>query len=141
MSSKFIAAGDLSIMFEDEKINPKELNFCSYTCPADCKFYIATFENDDEKKKVAFEIWKIKERYGVDFDPETAICWKCKNTEKSLGVAARNCSVRSCAIEKGFDACIECDELTSCEKDLWIRFPDFYKAVKEMQLKYKNQIA
>ncbi|MFC2096638.1 DUF3795 domain-containing protein, partial [Bacteroidota bacterium] len=141
MSSKFVTAGSFAKMFDDEIIDPKKLNFCGYTCPADCKWHIATLENDLEKKKEAYEIWHIKENYGLDFDENTAFCWKCKNLEKPKGVAIHNCTVRSCAMEKGYDACIQCDELTSCDKDLWTRFPEFYNAVKEMQVKYKEQIA
>ncbi|HRW63252.1 MAG TPA: DUF3795 domain-containing protein [Bacteroidales bacterium] len=141
LSSKLIAGKGIASFLDDEKIDPKKLNFCGYTCPADCKFYIATVENDVAKKKEAYEIWHIKERYGVDFDPETAICWRCKNFNKPEGVVIKHCTVRSCAIEKGYDACIQCNTLTSCEKDLWKRFPEFYNAVKEMQVKYMEQIA
>ncbi len=141
IGSKFATAGSFANMFDDEKIDPKELNFCGYTCPADCKFHIATIENNLEKKKEAFEIWHIKERYGLDFDENIAFCWKCKNMEKPEGAVVHNCTVRTCAMEKGHDACIQCNELTSCDKDLWSRFPEFHKAVKEMQIKYKDQIA
>jgi len=141
LGSRLLAGNGIANFLGDEKIDPKKLNFCSYTCPADCKFYIATIENDVAKKKEAYKLWDIKERYDVDFDPETAICWRCKNPDKPKGVAVKHCTVRACAIEKGYDACIQCNTLTSCEKDLWTRFPDFYKAVKEMQVKYMEQIA
>lgn len=55
------------------------------------------------KKKEAFEIWKIKERFGVDFNPETSVCWKCKNMSKPEGVVIQNCTVRECAIDKGYE--------------------------------------
>ena len=29
-----------------QPLDPKELNFCGYTCPADCKFKVATLEDD-----------------------------------------------------------------------------------------------
>lgn len=141
MSPNLLTASGLSEILNDKKIDPKKLNYCGYTCPTDCQFYTATIENNVEKKKEAFKAWKIKERYGLDFDEKTAICWRCKNIEKPLGVAAKNCTVRSCAIEKGYDSCIECNTLKSCDKDLWTRFPDFYKTVKEMQVKYQEQIS
>ncbi len=141
MSSKLVTAGGFGRLFDDEKIDPKKLNFCGYSCPADCKFHIATLENDIEKKKEAFGIWKIKEKYEIEFDPETAVCWKCKDFEKKQGVVVSNCTVRACAKDKGYDACIECGQLKSCDKDLWTRFPDFHKAVIEMQVKYKEQTA
>jgi len=141
MTSKVTSAESLAKMFEDKKIDPKQLNYCGYTCPEDCKFYMATIENDDAKKKEAYDIWKIKERYNVDYNPETAVCWRCKNHDKKQGVVVSNCTVRDCAVKKGYDSCIQCEELTTCNKDLWKRFPEFYKAVMEMQVKYKEQIA
>ncbi len=141
MSTNFVTASVFRGILEDKKIDPKKLNFCGYTCPADCQFYVATVEDDIEKKKEAYKNWKIKERYGLEFDAETAICWKCKTKDKPLGIAAKNCTVRSCSIEKKLDSCIECDELKSCEKDLWNRFPDFHKAVKDMQVKYQAQLS
>lgn len=120
----------------DEKPNPKALNYCGYTCPKDCKFLQATQQNDEKLKKEAYEMWHVKERYGADFDPETAICWGCKNTEKPQGAVIKGCQVRKCAVEKGHDACIQCDTLKTCDKDLWSRFPDFHKAVIEIQVQY-----
>jgi hypothetical protein len=140
MGSKLFAANSLGNIFGNEKIDPKKLNYCGYTCPADCKFYVATVENSDTKKKEVYELWKIKERFGVDYNSETTVCWQCKNTDKPAGVVIQHCTVRACAIEKGYDACIECNELTSCDKDLWKLFPDFYKAMIELQVKYKEQI-
>jgi hypothetical protein len=121
---------------EEKKPNPKELNYCGYQCPADCKFKIATLENDLEKKKEAFETWKITEHYGIEFSEDVAFCHGCKSDGKPLGAVTGNCTVRACAIEKGYDCCIECKELKTCDKDLWGRFPDFHKSVIKMQELY-----
>ena len=95
-------------------------------------------KNDVELKKKAYEEWQIKEHYNIDFDPEKIFCFGCKNEEKPAGVVLTNCTVRSCAIEKEYDSCIQCDELTSCQKDLWTRFPEFHKSVIKMQEVYKE---
>lgn len=121
---------------EKEVPDPLKMNYCGYTCPADCKFLKATKENNPELKKEAYEMWKVKERYGVDFDPEKIFCWGCKTPDKPEGVIITGCTVRKCAIEKGHQACIQCDNLVSCDKDLWTNFPDFYNNVKEMQKTY-----
>jgi len=126
------------LMLEGENPNPKKLNYCGYTCPTECNFLAATIENDPVKKKAAHEEWGIKERYGLDFDEKTAFCFGCKNDEKPAGVVMSNCTVRSCAIEKGYDCCIECDKLKTCDKDLWSRFAKFHDQVVEMQVKYRN---
>ena len=124
---------------DDELIDPKKLNYCGYTCPADCKFLKATLENDVELKKEAYKDWKIKEKYDIDFDAEKIFCYGCKTPDKPEGVTVTNCPVRNCAKSKGFDSCIECKDLTTCDKAFWTTFPDFYTQVKEMQVKYQNQ--
>jgi hypothetical protein len=118
-------------------INPKELNYCGYKCPEDCAFLKGSVENNIELKKQAYKDWKIEERFGIAFNADDIFCFGCKNTEKPEGVVLKNCTVRSCAMEKGIDCCIECADLTGCDKDLWTRFPDFKKMVIEMQQKYR----
>lgn len=127
---------EIGILMGDEPPDPKKLNYCGYKCPEDCPFKKATLENDEELKKECYKNWGLKERFDVEFDPETMFCYGCKTEDKPLGFVVKTCSVRNCAIKKGYDCCIECDALKSCDKDLWTRFPDFYKAVKEMQQKY-----
>ena len=120
----------------DEIPDPKKLNYCGYSCPKDCQFLEASVKDSTELKKKAYVTWKIKERYNVEFDSKTAFCFGCKNKEKPIGVVMANCTVRSCAIEKNHDSCIQCKKLKTCDKDLWNRFPDFHKAVLQMQEKY-----
>ncbi len=124
------------LLKDDDVPDPEKLEYCGYSCPPDCPLYQATIENDNEKKKEAYTNWKIKERYNIDFDPEQVFCYGCKNKDKPAGVVVQNCSVRKCVIEKGFDCCIECNELTECKQELWQRFPEFHKAVIDMQKKY-----
>ena len=123
----------------DEKIYPKERCFCGYTCPEDCQFLQGTLNNDVELKKEAWNNWKIEERYGLAFDEDQAICYGCKELEKPEGIVLSRCTVRQCARQKELDCCIECDELTACEKDLWTRFPQFKEQVIELQEKYRRQ--
>lgn len=123
----------------DEPIDPKKRNYCGYVCPEDCKFLKATLDNDVELKKEAWELWKIEERYGVSFDKKQAICYGCKELDKPEGIVLERCTVRACAREKKIDCCIECDQLKTCDKDLWKRFPTFHEQVVEMQEKYRQQ--
>jgi hypothetical protein len=128
-----------SFVFAGEKIDPKKINYCGYTCPEDCKFLQGTLNDNLELKKEAWKLWKIEERFGVEFDPEQAICYGCKSLDKPEGIVLARCTVRTCAQEKKLDSCIECDELTACDKDLWRRFPKFKEQVIEMQKKYRAQ--
>jgi hypothetical protein len=125
-----------SLSAQNEPIDLKKLNYCGYQCPADCQFLQATRENNTELKMKAYENWKIKEKYGVDFEAEKVFCWGCKTNDKPVGIVLSKCQVRNCAIEKGYDCCIECDNLTSCGFELWKNFPDFHKQVIEMQKTY-----
>jgi len=137
-SCTLLISGNLSAFSfpEDQVPEPKKLNYCGYTCPKDCQFKEATLKNNKELKKKAYETWKIKERYNVDFDETTAFCYGCKTKDKPAGVVMTNCTVRSCAIEKKHDSCIQCKELKTCNKDLWTHFPDFHKSVVKMQQTY-----
>jgi len=128
----------LNYLIQEKDIDPKTLNYCGYTCPKECLYKKATLEDDEALKKKCFEDWHIKERYGLEYDPKTSFCYGCKTEDKPEGVVVSQCTVRSCCIEKGYDCCIECDELTSCDKNLWKRFGKFYEQVIEMQVKYKE---
>ena len=120
------------------KIDPKAMEYCGYKCPADCPLKKGTVENNVELKKKAYEIFKIKEKFGVEFDADKIFCWGCKPVDKPLGITVKGCTVRNCAIGKGIDCCVQCNELTQCKKELWENFPDFKKAVIKMQDEYKG---
>jgi hypothetical protein len=140
-----LMAGKINPMFanslnQNEKIkpDPRKLNYCGYQCPSDCKFLKATQENNTELKKEAYESWKIKEKHGIDFDPEKIFCWGCKTTGKPEGVVIKECQVRKCAIEKGYDCCIQCSNLEACVFDLWKQFPDFHTHMIQEQKIYRE---
>jgi len=136
-----LIAGKLSAFSfpQNEIPDPKKLNYCGYTCPKDCKFLEASLKNDTELKKEAYEIWEMKTRFGVEeFDADKIFCYGCKTKDKPVGIRLERCDVRSCAIDKKLESCIECDELTTCEKDLWKKFPDFKSSIIKMQEVYKE---
>ena len=119
--------------------DPKKINYCGYTCLADCKFLEASVKKDPVLKKEAYEIWEMKERFGVtEFDADKIFCFGCKTKDKPVGIRLQKCDVRNCAIDKKLDSCIECKELPRCEKDLWKKFPDFKNAVLKMQATYSE---
>jgi hypothetical protein len=129
----------LSAFAGDEPIDPKKLNYCGYTCPKDCTFLRATLTDNLELRKEAWKEWKIEENYGLVFDESQAFCYGCKALDKPEGVVLQNCDVRPCARDRGFDSCIECDELSTCDKKLWARFPKFREKMVEMQQRYRRQ--
>ena len=124
---------------DGQSIDPAKLCYCGYSCPEDCHFLVASKKNDAELKKQVFEEWELEKRYGLKFDPEQMFCFTCKPVDRPEGPVQKKCTVRICAIERGYQACIECDELVTCEKDLWERYPQFYEGVIDLQKKYKLQ--
>ena len=124
---------------EKVRIDPEKLNYCGYICPSSCKFLRATLEDDEELRQIAWAIWKIDERYGLSYDRKIAFCHGCKAPGKDEGVVVANCDVRACAREKGFECCIQCDELEPCDKKLWALFPHFKDQVLALQAQYRKQ--
>jgi hypothetical protein len=122
---------------QDEKPDPKKLDYCGYICPPDCPMLKATLENNIELKKKAYVDFKFKEKYGVEFDADKVFCYGCKPKDKPLGLAVTSCTVRKCAIGKGYDCCIQCDGIATCDKELWTNYPSFRERVIDMQKKYK----
>ncbi len=117
----------LSAMSQDVKPDPKSLNYCGYKCPADCPLLKGTTENNVELKKKGYEVFKFKEKYGIDFDPDKVFCYGCKVKDRPESIPVKSCTVRTCAISG----------LTSCDKELWKNFPTFKEQVITMQKKYK----
>jgi hypothetical protein len=131
--------GLASVPVQDEAIDPEKLCYCGHSCPEDCKFLVASLKNDPALKKEVFEEWDLEKRYGLVFDPEKLFCFKCKPGDKPEGPVQTHCPVRACAIEKEYQACIQCDGLKECDKDLWTRYPRFYEGLLKMQEAYRRQ--
>jgi len=119
--------------------DPEKLNYCGYMCTDECQFLKATRENSTELKENVYKLWQIKERFGIDFNPDEIFCWGCKTADKPEGPVIKNCTVRSCVKLKGLECCIQCAELNECSKELWDRFPEFKKSVIEMQKQYNSK--
>jgi hypothetical protein len=132
--------GAVAALLQDSKlIDPGNLCYCGYKCPDDCQFLLASQKNDPRLKMAAFNEWGLKKRYGLKFDADKIFCFGCKTEERPEGQVQKCCTVRRCAIEKGFQACIQCDRLNTCDKELWKRYPQFHHAVIQMQIKYLEQ--
>jgi hypothetical protein len=130
-------AGNL-LLRQENKPDPKNLEYCGYKCPAECPLKKGTLENNIELKKKAYADFKFKEKYNIEFDAEKVFCYGCKIKDKPLSMPVKACTVRSCVISKGYDCCIQCDELAKCDKELWTNFPKFKEAVIGMQKKFRE---
>src|SRR5680860_42800 len=86
ISGKLSALNSIAHL-QNEIPDPKKINYCGYTCPKDCKLLEASIKNDPVLKKEAYEIWEMKERFGVtEFDPDKIYCFGCKTTDKPVGI-------------------------------------------------------
>jgi hypothetical protein len=121
-----------------KKADLKSLTYCGFKCTTQCTLYRATLENNVELKKKAYEEFKMKEKYNVDFDQDKIFCYGCKPNDKPLSINVNLCEVRKCAIGKRYDCCIECSGLAACDKELWKSFPQFKEKVIEMQKNYSG---
>lgn len=74
-------------------------------CLKQCQFLSGSLDNDVELKKEAYNLWEIKKRFNVLFDPEEIYCFGFKTKDKTAGIVLRYCTVRSCAIKNGYDSC------------------------------------
>ncbi|HNW57641.1 MAG TPA: DUF3795 domain-containing protein, partial [Bacteroidales bacterium] len=103
-----------------------------------CTLYKASAGNNIELKEKAYKEFMIKENYNIDFNPEKIFCFTCKDKSKPAGIILTSCTVRKCAIEKGYECCIECDGLAACDKELWKKFPKFKEMTIKIQKDFRN---
>lgn len=86
--------------------------YCGITC-SECEAYIATQENDDEKRKKVAETWS--RQYKSNISQEDINCDGCSSGSTKLFSHCLVCPIRACAIEKNLENCAPCDEY-ACEK-------------------------
>jgi hypothetical protein len=85
----------------------KQIAYCGLVC-TDCGAYIATQNNDNEKRREIAEEWT--RNYKHDFRPEDINCVGCIPTEGPHVGQCGVCEVRKCGQEKGVINCAYCDE-------------------------------
>jgi len=86
--------------------------YCGLKCH-ECGAYIATQENDDEKRKEIAKLWS--EVYKADLTFEDINCSGCLSEGEGLFSNCNICEIRKCAIDKQVANCAGCDEYI-CDK-------------------------
>jgi hypothetical protein len=124
---------------EKKPIDLKQLSYCGIPCVQVCELYKATVENDEKAKKLIYEQWNWKKKFGIEYDPEKVFCYTCKPGDKPLKVGLAACDVRNCGLANGVESCIQCNNLASCDKEYWKAWPEQHAAVKKMQARYRTQ--
>ncbi len=97
----------------DNKIIAK----CGLVC-SECKAYKATIKDDDEMRKETAREWSAM--FNADVDWKTINCVGCQESDmEKVFSYCRVCTIRQCALGKGYATCAECAEF-GCEKVLGI---------------------
>jgi len=98
------------------------ISICGLRCQT-CDAYIATKENDDERRAKTAEAWS--KMYGADIAPESINCDGCTSGSEVLFHHCTVCEIRKCGMERGVVNCAHCADY-SCEK-----LEEFFKMVPE----------
>jgi hypothetical protein len=103
---------------------------CGIIC-SDCPAYRATQENDDAKRAQVAKEWSSEE---FKIDPSEVNCDGCMiEGGRTMGFMAE-CTVRTCAMEKGYATCAECADFGCDKLDMpWKMVPDAKKTLEEMR--------
>ena len=83
------------------------IGFCGLICH-ECPAFIATEEDDDNKRKETAEEWS--KQFNTSIKPEDINCEGCVSNSKVLFSHPRVCKIRKCGQKKGIMNCAYCDE-------------------------------
>ena len=91
--------------------------FCGLNCRT-CPIYLASNETDEAKKNdlKTSVMYECKEYYGIDYSiQDINDCDGCRSLTGRIFSGCSKCPVRECAIERGIENCVFCEEYT-CKK-------------------------
>jgi hypothetical protein len=86
--------------------------YCGLDCH-DCEAFVATMNNDDEKRRVVAEKWSRE--FNTNLKSEDIHCTGCISRGTNLFSHCHVCTIRKCGIEKGVLNCAYCDDYL-CQK-------------------------
>ena len=86
--------------------------FCGLGCH-ECGAFIATQNNDDEKRTEVAELWS--KQFNADIKREDINCDGCHSDSGNLFSHCKVCEIRKCGMEESITNCAHCDQY-SCEK-------------------------
>ena len=99
-----------------------KIAYCGIDCNK-CPAFIATVENDDQKRKETSVMWS--KMFNVNIDPKEINCNGCQ-TDGALFSHCKVCEIRKCGMDKGTENCGKCKEFDGCSK-----IQDFIKMVPD----------
>ncbi len=137
-----LSAGERLAIWESQESKPIDLkifSYCGIPCLQACALSKATLKNDIKLKKLIYEKWEWKKKFGIEYDPDKVFCYTCKPGDKPQKVGMDTCPVRQCALANGVESCVQCSNLEACDKEYWKRWPDQYALTKRLQARYRTQ--
>jgi hypothetical protein len=80
---------------------------CGLDC-SKCGAFLATQENDDQKRAEVAQDWS--KRFKIDIKPEDINCQGCQSIGELVLNYCKVCEIRKCGKEKGLENCGYCGE-------------------------------
>jgi len=94
------------ILFKRGHYMDKIIAFCGLTCTT-CPAYIATQENNDEKRRKVAKAWSTPE---YPLKPEDINCDGCLTKNARTISFVKACTIRQCGIERNVENCAHCTD-------------------------------
>lgn len=85
----------------------KSISYCGISCH-ECPAYIATRENDDNKRAEVAAAWS--KMYGAEISANDINCNGCTAENGPYFHHCTVCEIRTCAAEKDVTTCAHCEE-------------------------------
>lgn len=107
--------------------------FCGISCQT-CGAFIATKNNDDEKRAEVAKAWS--KQYQSDIKPEDINCDGCLSGGTQIFSYCSVCELRKCGKEKGVANCAHCDEYACSKLEGFFQMvPESKKTLDEIRKK------
>ncbi len=90
---------------------PEMISVCGMHCDQ-CEAYIATQENDDDKRAEVAKLWS--KQFKTDIQTESINCDGCLSNGQLVGYC-NVCGIRKCGTAKAIANCAYCEEYTCDE--------------------------